>query len=75
MPVIVNPDSTGITYQLIPRAHVDKVPILSMGYGNTATADGRVYAWAFNYPTTYWSQASAVIRYIGQQEGGLGSRP
>ena len=25
----------------------------------------------FNFPTTYWSQASAVIRYIGQREGGL----
>jgi branched-chain amino acid transport system substrate-binding protein len=25
----------------------------------------------FGFPTTYWSQASAVIRYIGAQEGGL----
>ncbi|MDE0057268.1 MAG: ABC transporter substrate-binding protein, partial [Defluviicoccus sp.] len=29
---IVNPFSTGITYQLIPKAFVDKVPIHSMGY-------------------------------------------
>jgi branched-chain amino acid transport system substrate-binding protein len=68
---LVNPFSTGITYQLIPKAPVDKVPILSMGYGRTAAADGRVFAWAFNFPTTYWSQASAFIRYVGQQEGGL----
>ncbi len=67
---LFNPYSTGITYQLIPKASVDKIPILSMGYGRTAAADGRVFPWVFNFPTTYWSQASAFIRYIGQQEGG-----
>jgi branched-chain amino acid transport system substrate-binding protein len=69
--VVVNPYSTGITYQLIPKAQVDKIPVFSMGYGMTAAADGRWFPWVFNFPTTYWSQASAVIRYIGQQEGGL----
>jgi branched-chain amino acid transport system substrate-binding protein len=68
---LVNPYSTGITYQLIPKAAVDKVPVFSMGYGMTASADGRWFSWVFNFPTTYWSQASAVIRYIGQKEGGL----
>ena len=69
--LLVNPYSTGITYQLIPKASVDKVVVFSMGYGNTAAADGRWFPWVFSFPTTYWSQASAVIRYIGQQEGGL----
>ena len=68
---IINPFSTGITYQLIPKASVDKIPILSMGYGRTAAADGRVFPWIFNFPTTYWSQASAFIRYVGQEEGGI----
>jgi branched-chain amino acid transport system substrate-binding protein len=68
---LFNPYSTGITYQLIPKAHVDKIPIHSMGYGRTASADGRVFEWAFNFPTTYWSQASAFIKYIGEQEGGM----
>jgi branched-chain amino acid transport system substrate-binding protein len=68
---VFNPLSTGITYQLIPKAAVDKIPVHSMGYGMTAAADGRWFPWVFNFPTTYWSQASAVIRYIGQQEGGL----
>jgi branched-chain amino acid transport system substrate-binding protein len=70
--VVVNPYSTGITYQLVPKAAVDKIPLFSMGYGMTAAADGRWFPWVFNFPTTYWSQASAVIRYVGQQEGGLG---
>jgi branched-chain amino acid transport system substrate-binding protein len=68
---LINPYSTGITYQLIPKAPVDKIPIHSMGYGRTASADGRVFEWAFNFPTTYWSQASAFIKYVGEQEGGL----
>jgi len=68
---LINPFSTGITYQLIPKAPVDKIPILSMGYGRTAAADGRVFEWVFNFPTTYWSQASGFINYVAQQEGGL----
>jgi branched-chain amino acid transport system substrate-binding protein len=70
-PLIVNPFSTGITYQLIPKAPVDKVVIHSAGYGMTASADGRWFPWVFNFPMTYWSQASAFIKYVGAQEGGL----
>jgi len=70
-PVLVNPYSTGITYQLIPKAPVDKIAVFSMGYGMSATSDGRWFPWVFNFPTNYWTQASAVIRYIGTQEGGL----
>ena len=70
-PVLVNPYSTGITYQLIPKAPIDKVVVFSMGYGMSAASDGRWFPWVFNFPTNYWSQASAVVRYIGTQEGGL----
>jgi branched-chain amino acid transport system substrate-binding protein len=70
-PVLVNPFSTGITYQLIPRAPVDKVVIHSAGYGMTASADGRWFPYVFNIPMTYWSQASAFIKHVGAQEGGM----
>jgi branched-chain amino acid transport system substrate-binding protein len=69
--VIFNPYSTGITYQLIPKASVDKIPVLSMGYGRTSAADGEVFPWIFNFPLTYWSQATALIEYIADQEGGM----
>ena len=68
---LVHPWSTGVTYQLIPKAAVDEIPLHSLGYGQTAAADGRVFKWAFNFPTTYWSQASALIRYVGAQEEGM----
>jgi branched-chain amino acid transport system substrate-binding protein len=69
--LVVNPYSTAITYALIPKAPVDKVVIHSMGYGRTDAADGRVFPWVFNMPTTYWSQASAIIEYIAGKEGGF----
>lgn len=67
---LFNPYSTGITYQLIPKASVDKIPILSMGYGRTSAADGRVFKWIFNFPATYWSQASAFVKFVSRKEGG-----
>lgn len=70
-PLAILPNSTGITYQLIPKVAVDKIPLVSMGYGRTSGAVGSVFPWVFNFPTTYWSQATAVIRYIAEQEGGF----
>jgi branched-chain amino acid transport system substrate-binding protein len=70
-PVIVNPWSTGITLPLIPRASVDKIPILSMAYGLSASARGDIFPWVFNPPATYWDGLSMIIKYIGEKEGGL----
>ena len=70
-PVMVNPWSTGITLPLIPKAAVDKIPILSMAYGLSASADGSRFPWIFNPPNTYWDGASMIIKYIAEQEGGL----
>ena len=68
--IVFNPYSTGITNAIIPKTNEDKVPVFSMGYGLTPAADGRVFPWVFNMPTTYWSQASAFIKYVKEQEGG-----
>lgn len=70
-PVLINPYTTGFAYQLVPRAPADRIPVLTMGHGLAAPADGRWFPWQFNLPTSYWSQASAVIRYIGEKEGGM----
>ena len=70
-PVMVNPWSTGITLPLIPRAAVDKIPILSMAYGLSASARGDIFPWVFNPPATYWDGLSMIIKYIGEKEGGL----
>jgi branched-chain amino acid transport system substrate-binding protein len=70
-PIVVNPYSTGITLPLIPKAAVDKIPILSMAYGLSASADGQTFPWIFNPPATYWDGASMFVSYIGSKEGGL----
>ncbi|HXX09450.1 MAG TPA: ABC transporter substrate-binding protein [Pseudolabrys sp.] len=70
-PVVMNPYSTGITLPLIPKAAIDKIPILSMAYGLSASADGNTFPWVFNPPATYWDGASMFIRYAGGKEGGL----
>ena len=64
-PVIVNPWSTGITLSLIPKASVDKIPILSMAYGLSASAKGDVFPWIFNPPATYWDGLSEILKYAG----------
>ena len=70
-PAVVNPYSTGITLQLIPKAAVDKISILSMAYGLSASADGNLFPWIFNPPATYWDGASAFIRHVADVEGGF----
>jgi len=70
-PAVVNPYSTGITLQLIPKAAVDKIPLLSMAYGLSPSADGNVFPWIFNPPVTYWDGASVFIKYAAEKEGGM----
>ncbi|MDH3452186.1 MAG: ABC transporter substrate-binding protein, partial [Gammaproteobacteria bacterium] len=72
--VVYNPYSTGITLQLIPKAPVDQIPVLSMGYGLSAAAVGEKFPWTFNVPATYWDQASAIIKYIDQSVGVKGKK-
>jgi branched-chain amino acid transport system substrate-binding protein len=69
--LVFSPNSTGITYSIIEQAAQDGVSVFSMGYGRADSADGRVFKWVFNFPTSYWSQATAWIKYIGQIEGGM----
>jgi len=69
-PLVLQPLSTGITYQLIPKASADGIPIHSMGYGRTSAANGKVFEWIFNYPGTYWDAASIMVQHALDQEGG-----
>ncbi len=68
--LVYNPLSTGITLQLIPKAPVDQIPVLSMGYGLSAAAIGEKFPWTFTYPTSYWSQMSSILKHI-DANGGL----
>ncbi len=68
--LVYQPLSTGITYQLIPKATADDIPIHSMGYGRTSAANGDVFSHVFNYPANYWNGASAAVNHILDVNGG-----
>ncbi len=68
--LVYQPLSTGITYQLIPKATADGIPVLSMGYGRTSAANGSVFSYIFNFPGTYWDAASIIVKHILDEENG-----
>ena len=69
-PLVHQPLSTGITYQLIPRVTRDEVPLHTMGYGRTSAVNGEVFNWTFNYPANYWDGASVIINYLLDENAG-----
>ena len=58
-------------HALMERATHDQIPLVTVGGGRVNAADGRVFPYVFNPPTTYWSMNTAKIRFLGQQVGGL----
>jgi branched-chain amino acid transport system substrate-binding protein len=65
------PLSTGITFALTEKAPVDKIPLLTMGYGRSESADGRVFQWNFPLLGTYWSAADILVQHVNEVSGGL----
>ena len=68
---LMHPLSTASSYSLIDRASADRIPLVSIGYGRPDAADGRVFPYVFPLVTTYWDQAAAMVRYMGERSGGM----
>ena len=69
-PTAIHPMSTGITYGLIDKAPVDKIPLITLGYGRTDATDGRVFPWVFPILSNYWDGATGIVKFIDDQEKG-----
>ena len=67
---IVLPHADPITKALTERAVVDKIPLVTPGYGRTEAIDGRVFPYSYSVMLSFWSAASSVVNYIAQLEGG-----
>ena len=67
---VFNPLSTGITYALTEKAPADKIPLITMGYGRSESADGSVFPWNFPLLGTYWTAADIMIHFIANKAGG-----
>jgi branched-chain amino acid transport system substrate-binding protein len=65
------PADTPLVNALIARATHDQIPLLPAGGARGDAADGRVFPYVFTTPSTFWSQNTAKIRFIGQRAGGM----
>ena len=68
---LFDPQSTGITFALTAKAPDDKIPLMTLGYGLSASQDGGVFKWNFPLMGSYWTAADILIQHIGKKEGGL----
>lgn len=65
-----DPQSTGITFAVSEKAPIDKIPVVTPGYGLSQSVDGRVFEWNFPLLGTYWTAADAMIQDILKKEKG-----
>ncbi|MBA4195767.1 MAG: ABC transporter permease [Comamonadaceae bacterium] len=68
---VFQPLSTGITFALTEKAPIDKIPLITAGYGRSESADGGVFKWNFPIAGTYWQAADVIVQHIGKKEGGV----
>jgi len=67
---LFQPLSTGITFALTDKAPVDKIPLITAGYGRSDSQDGLVFGWNFPLAGTYWVAADVLVQHIAKKEGG-----
>jgi branched-chain amino acid transport system substrate-binding protein len=63
--------STGVTFALTEKAPVDKIPLITAGYGRSESQNGAVFTWNFPLLGTYWVGADVAIQYIAKKLGGV----
>jgi branched-chain amino acid transport system substrate-binding protein len=68
---LVEPLSTGIAYGILDRVAADKIPLTTLGYGRSDAANGKVFPYVFPLITSYWNQAAAMVKYLGEKSGGM----
>ena len=69
-PSFVQTLSTGATFAITEKAPSDKIPVLTVGYGRSESADGAVFKWNFPIAGTYWVAADTILQAIAKKEGG-----
>lgn len=65
-----NPLSVGIAYATLERSRKDKLPLITINHGATASTDGRVFPYVFPLQLNPYSEVSAIVNYIAQKAGG-----
>ena len=65
-----NPLSVGIAYATIDRSTADKIPLITINHGRTDSTDGAVFPYVFPLQLNPYSEIAAIVKYIGEREGG-----
>lgn len=68
---VVQPWSTGATFAITEKAPADKIPLVTLGYGRSESADGTVFKWNFPLAGNYWVAADSLVQAIGKAAGGM----
>lgn len=68
---LFDPQATGITFALTDKVPNDKIPLITLGYGLSASQDGGVFKWNFPLMGSYWTAADMLIQHIAKKEGGF----
>src|SRR5829696_7551740 len=70
-PTAVHPMSTGITYALLDKAPVDKIPLITFGYGRTDAVDGLVFSYLFTQLLMVFCKNAYIFNFIIKKDGGV----
>ena len=68
---LVHTLSTGITYAITDKTAVDKIPLVTAGYGRSESVEGQALPYNFPLMGTYWTAADILIQHVGKINGGL----
>jgi branched-chain amino acid transport system substrate-binding protein len=66
-----NPLSVGIAYAMIDDITRDKVPLITINHGRTASTDGTVFPYVFPLLLNPYSETSGIVNFIGGRLGGV----
>ena len=67
---VYNPMGAPAAYALSDKAAADKIPLVTLDYGRTEATDGSVFPYNFPVMLTFYSEASVLVNYAAQTEGG-----
>jgi branched-chain amino acid transport system substrate-binding protein len=71
---VFQPLSTGVTFALTEKAPVDKIPLITAGYGRSESQNGAVFTW--NFPFARYLLGRRRCRHSAyRQEAGRDRQP
>ena len=61
----------GVTFALTDKAQADKIPIITVGYGRSDSADGEAFPWNFPILGSYPVASDILIQHLAKINGGF----